>query len=835
MAMATPGFSVFTLLLAIFGGTTLPVGIPPLPEDPVLSRVAPEECLAYMSWSGTAKPSSDSTNQTEQLLAEPEVAQMFARIEGVLLEKLAEGNKGHDTHAKLISDIYPAAKAVLTRPAALFIAKMGVTPQGPDVQGGAVFKLDIDVATVVATLETYQKLLPPDAVEKTAIGKVSGYKIKTPGPPVTWGVAGKYLVVGVGDGTFEAILKRARGSVPPWLAEIRKQSPVKRISTVLYLNVKQVFDQFAPMGGPQVKTVLDATGLAGVTSLATVTGFSSSDFVSRTLVGIDGEPSGALHIMTGKPLVAADLAPIPRDATIAIAARYDLNDVLATVLKVAGQINPGSQVQASEAIKNLDQSIGINLEDDLLKPLGDVWCFYNSPSEGGFLLTGITGVAQVKDHDRLAATLEKLVTLAKSQLDTSAKNGDGNLPGPKIEKFQFAGQDVHFFNARTMNFLIAPAWCLTDKEFIVSTFPQNIKAYLSRRKDFRSLATVPEVASVFESGSGPTSITYADPKQFVQVFYPLFCIGAQGLASEAARNGIPLDVSILPSASSLLPHLRPSLSTVRRTTGGIEMTSRGTFPGLNVASLSGFGIGLALPAVEAARAAGRRAASMNNLKQIALAVLNYESTNNTFPPAYSSAKATGKALLSWRVAILPYVEEQALYQQFHLDEPWDSPNNKKLIEKMPKLYRSPASHARPGMTNYVTFRDKDSVFPGKEPVRMTDIPDGTSNTLMAVEVDDSKAVIWTKPDDLDFNPTNPLVGLGNVWHNGFIVLFCDGSVRFISTGIDPAMMKNLVNRHDGNPIDLNTLDAPPRPAMSPMRKPAPIAPSEGAQVEPESR
>ncbi len=813
-----------TVLLAMFCGTTLPLGIPPMAEDPVISRVAPEECLAYISWSGTAKPSTGSSNQTEQLLAEPEVAQMFAKIESVLLEKLAEANQRHDPQAKIISDIYPAAKAALTRPAALFVSKISVSPLGPGIQGGAIFRLDSDTGMVAATLEAYQKMLPPDLVEKIEMDKFSGFKIKIPVAPVAWGVAGKYLVVGVGDGAVEGILKRARGSVPAWLAKIREQAPVERVSTVTYLNVKKAIDQFAPLGGPQVRNVLDATGLAGVTSLSTVAGFSRSEFLSRTLVGIDGEPSGALCVMSGKPLTAADLAPIPRDATIALATRCDLGHVLATALGIAGHIDPHSQAQAAQAIQQLNAAIGVNIEDDLLKPLGDVWCFYNAPSEGGFLVTGFTGVAQVKDHERLAATLDRLVATAMSHLQPQAENGDGNQPPVRIEKFQFAGHEVCVLNPTAAGILIAPAWCLTDKELIVSTFPQNIKAYLSRRNDFRSLATLPEVAAVFAGGEGPISISYADPKQFAEVFYPLVCMGAQALANEGTRSGIPLDVSILPSASSLLPHLRPSVGTVRRTAAGIEMTNRGTFSGLSVQSLSGFAIGLALPAVQAARAAGQRSQSMNNLKQIGLAMANYMSTFNTLPPAYSSDKATGKPLLSWRVAILPFLEENELYKQFHLEEPWDSPNNKKLIEKMPKLFRSPASKAGPGMTNYVTFRDKDSAFPGKDPIRAADITDGMSHTLMAVEADDSKAVVWTKPDDLDFDPKNPLAGLGNLWHTGFNAGFCDGSVRFISSGVDADAMRNLVNIHDGNPFDFNAMDAPPRPATTPQpaTSPSPV-------------
>ena len=249
--------------------------------------------------------------------------------------------------------------------------------------------------------------------------------------------------------------------------------------------------------------------------------------------------------------------------------------------------------------------------------------------------------------------------------------------------------------------------------------------------------------------------------------------------------------------------------------------------------MSGFTIGLALPAIESARAAGRRAQASNNLKQIALALINYETTNNHFPSAYSSDKTTGKPLLSWRVAILPFIDEQGLYEKFHLDEPWNSPNNSKLIAQMPKVYRSPASQLKPGMTNYLTFRDKDSVFPGKEETRLADITDGSSNTLMAVEVDDAKSVVWTKPDDLDFNAANPLAGLGGLWNSGFVAAFCDGSVRFISRGIDPITMTNLVNRHDGNPIDADSLNGSQRPVAVPAQGLAPAMRSEGSRIKPQ--
>ncbi|MCX7425895.1 MAG: DUF1559 domain-containing protein [Planctomycetia bacterium] len=150
----------------------------------------------------------------------------------------------------------------------------------------------------------------------------------------------------------------------------------------------------------------------------------------------------------------------------------------------------------------------------------------------------------------------------------------------------------------------------------------------------------------------------------------------------------------------------------------------------------------------------------------------------------------------------PYLEEKALYDQFHLDEPWDSPNNKKLIDRMSSAYRSPGSKlTEPGRTNYVVAVGQGTVFGEKEGVKIKDITDGTSNTLMLVEVDDDHAVIWTKPDDLPFDPKQPNKGLGGLWgDDSFLTTFCDGSVRVIKRNVDPETLRRLFIRNDGQPV-----------------------------------
>jgi prepilin-type processing-associated H-X9-DG protein len=195
----------------------------------------------------------------------------------------------------------------------------------------------------------------------------------------------------------------------------------------------------------------------------------------------------------------------------------------------------------------------------------------------------------------------------------------------------------------------------------------------------------------------------------------------------------------------------------------------------------------------------RRQQAQNNLKQIALAMHNFESANGSFPASATYDK-DGKALLSWRVHLLPYVEQDALYREFKLDEPWDSDHNKKLIAKMPRVYQIPdAKASMPGGTFYQVFTGKGTVFEGKRGRSILGITDGTSNTLMVVEA--AKDVPWTKPDDLPFDPEAKMPPkLGGHFEGGFNAAFCDGSVRFLKSTIALEVLKAIITQNGGEVI-----------------------------------
>lgn len=196
--------------------------------------------------------------------------------------------------------------------------------------------------------------------------------------------------------------------------------------------------------------------------------------------------------------------------------------------------------------------------------------------------------------------------------------------------------------------------------------------------------------------------------------------------------------------------------------------------------------------------AADRARSMNHLRQIGLAMHVHHDAKGTFPPAASFTK-DGKPLLSWRVHILPFVDQEKLYKEFKLDEPWDSEHNKKLLAKMPAIFRTPGAKDRAGFTSYLGIVGKDTMFTGEaKGLAIKDVVDGTSHTIFVVEADDDHAVEWTKPADLKFVPDKPLTGV----RAAFNALFVDGSVRYFSRAPEVKVMKALLTRNGGEVVEI---------------------------------
>ena len=180
--------------------------------------------------------------------------------------------------------------------------------------------------------------------------------------------------------------------------------------------------------------------------------------------------------------------------------------------------------------------------------------------------------------------------------------------------------------------------------------------------------------------------------------------------------------------------------------------------------------------------AGGTVGLKNNLKQFALAMHNMHDVYGRFPDD-DGLDNENKGNLSWRVWMLPYLEQAPLFNQFHLDEPWDSDHNKTLIEKMPAIFESPGVTEK-GRTSVHVFTGEGAPFAGESGPGFRNITDGTSNTIIMVLAGADKADVWTKPGGLDFDSDDPIKALGKV-DKQFLVGFMDGSVRSLSADIKP--------------------------------------------------
>jgi hypothetical protein len=325
----------------------------------------------------------------------------------------------------------------------------------------------------------------------------------------------------------------------------------------------------------------------------------------------------------------------------------------------------------------------------------------------------------------------------------------------------------------------------------------------------------------------------ADQRRVIEEAVRLPAVGASGttLTQGVRWAALGLDVGATPELRLTLTGASPDAAQqmARLISASVDQLGKRTFPGeekplrdllpreftavarvlkpavagervtLQVRDPAGLGALAALARGVEERGNGvERSATGYNLKAILIAIYNYHDVTGTFPPHAIYSKA-GKPLLSWRVAILPYIEEQALYNQFKLDEPWDSPNNKPLLEKMPKLYRSPKiKDPRPGLTTYLAAINKDFIFTGTDKgLKIADIPDGTSNTGMLVDVADEAGVPWSKPDDLVVSPKEPWKGLLGHYPGFILVGMADGSVKRVVKTVPAETLWALFTRNGG--------------------------------------
>ncbi|WP_435011170.1 sigma-70 family RNA polymerase sigma factor [Tundrisphaera lichenicola] len=292
-------------------------------------------------------------------------------------------------------------------------------------------------------------------------------------------------------------------------------------------------------------------------------------------------------------------------------------------------------------------------------------------------------------------------------------------------------------------------------------------------------------------------------------------------ATLGAIAGSP--ASLAPGLVALTRGVAPAMisKTTAMTTmllGGIALT------GLGTATWSNLPVQAQQAGAAEARPAGRltpdhdnpREVSSQHIRQILLAFHNYNDSNGHLPPA-SIHGPDGQPKLSWRVALLPYLDEGTLYNQFHLNEPWDSPHNKTLIARMPAVFETPDSPAPETQTRFRGFMGPGAMFEGTRGIGFNEVTDGTSNTVLIASA--REPIVWTRPGELIVQPGQPLPAIDEADPFWCLVGMADGAALYVPPG-DQHLLVQMITRSGGEVISFPT--QPGKAGALPPATPAPI-------------
>jgi prepilin-type processing-associated H-X9-DG protein len=571
-------------------------------------------------------------------------------------------------------------------------------------------------------------------------------------------------------------------------------------------------------------------------------GFEGAALMTVTRVIAPAPRSGLLALLDQPAFDRQGMLPVPPGLASFTTFSLAPDTFYGRLVDVVAATDRNGEAAFQSFEQTVRKATGLRFRQDILTQLGPRMAFYvvptriNAPTnvlEG--LVQGVarvpkaTLVIEVKDHDRFARTLDQLVTSAQEFLRDQAL-APPETPGAEIRRLE--GVD-HVYVVSVPPALaplpagLRPTILLGKRTLVLASNPAAARAAVALEDGTRGPPAGDPLASALPAPLDNTIfVNVTDTRQsllpevlvnlpaVVQLFGNAAAGGPPALARR--RPGQPgltvnVDPDKIPEPDELRPFLFPSSFIMSRDDRGFTFTSRDSFPSINPVSVAPVAIALMLPAVQAARSAAQRSQSVNNLKQIGLALHNFHSVNDRFPPQ-AIADGHGKPLLSWRVAILPFLEQQALFEEFKRDEPWDSPHNKALLDRMPAVYTIPGAAAEPGMTFYRGFSGAGTLFDpkAKQGISIATVTDGTSNTVGIVEA--KEAVPWTKPDsDIAFDPQikpqamrQLLESLGGHFPGGFNTLFLDGSVRFLKMSISSQVLKALITRDGGEVISANS-------------------------------
>jgi prepilin-type processing-associated H-X9-DG protein len=702
-------------------------------------------------------------------------------------------------------------------------------------------------------LDQFIDVLPEAELVKE---QVSGRKVTrvmipdSPGVELAWWAEGEHLVLTVGLGAVDAAIQVAEGKSPNFAATANGKKlaakPTFDRTDIFWFDFALLRDRFGAIPVPveEPKTVADILETLGLNSLNHVlvqSGYKGRSLWSTIDVDAPGPRKGLLGMTETETALMTlnDLPPLPVNHTGFVAQTMSLSAAYDQILELARELAtlapPEFSEKLDEALEQMPEYLGCDLRNDVLAHLGSVQCAYSDAGQG--LLGAETGVViQVKDAEKLRASVNTI-------LDSLSEM----FPPEQVSSIQ---RDKHGQTLITVQFgsgISNPTLLISDKWLCIGSIPQTVEAFALRLNGDLPVwkADAETTEALAAAPKKFTSISVAYPRQAVKLLVSatpyLYAYGQFAMTQAGAlgfpRFELPVKSMDIPPAELVTKPLFPNVSWCVVDETGIHFSTRNSSPSIpavggadgTTIAVAAVGAALLLPAVQQAREAARRTQSMNNLKQIGLAMHNFHDTFNHFPPGtIPSKKLKPEERQSWLVPLLPYMDQAALYNEMKVnlresavwdDDDLQNANRLKISVFVNPSHKEGFEEGEPATTDYAGWAgvgkdaptekckaNKKGIFGYDRTTRMADITDGTSNTVMVSDVVAEGRGPWAQggPATIRALTTSPYVngpdGIGSPHKGGFHVLLADGSVRFMSEEVDEDILEALATRAGGEVV-----------------------------------
>ena len=517
---------------------------------------------------------------------------------------------------------------------------------------------------------------------------------------------------------------------------------------------------------PELPPQAAALGLDRVRRLDYRWGFQGEALVTCTRLVAPAPRVGVLALLDQPTFDPEGLPPLPPDLTGFTVWSLDPLRLYDGLAALARATDPSGEARFRRFEAVVNQATGRRLREEILDHFGPAMTLYTVPTRTIAPANPLAGLAQGLAHvPKTTLTIEVddpqevgrlLADLVSRVNRTFPGRGDGSDPTPAVELRPLTGDEKGYTLAVSPAVLMLPAGMKPTvlegrRTIVLGTSLEAARTALDREGGPGGLPVGDGLAGTLEHlPADMVFLSVIDPRQSL---LPELIANLPNLVQIVGSGALPspfrprfhrpggrefrvaVDPDEVPAPDDLRRFLFPASYALTVDDQGFQFLTREAFPALNPAAVAPVALAALLPAAQAARMAARRAQSTNNLKQFGLALHNFHDVNGHLPPG-ASRDPEGKPLLSWRVALLPFLEQQALFNEFKLDEPWDSPHNQPLLARMPTIFAVPgAPPVEPGMTFYRGFSGPRTVFDAarKDGVGFASFTDGTSNTIAIVE------------------------------------------------------------------------------------------------------